>query len=588
MRWRQPSPGSSAIPLVFFFIALCSAQTSKPPTPTGRPYSASDLHPGPAWFIDVAPQAGLKMENVNGGVDTKKYIIETTGSGVAVIDYDNDGWPDIFLVNGTTLDEAKEKSTKPTSHLFHSNHDGTFTDVTRAAGLDFTGWGQGVCVGDYDNDGFDDLYVTYYGKNRLYHNQGNGTFKEVAEEAGVAGNGKAWGTGCAFVDYDRDGKLDLLVSNYVLFDIKTAPKPGQGMMCVWKGTPVMCGPRGLESSPNILYHNLGGGKFADVSKSSGIEKTDGHYCFSVSTLDYDDDGWPDIFVACDSTPSILYHNEKNGTFTDVAAETGVAFNEDGREQAGMGSTVADYDNDGHPDIFKTNFSDDSSSLYHNSGDGTFTPTIFDAGLGLNTQYLGWGTMFIDIDNDGRPDILLVNGHVYPEVDSAHLGSNYREPRLLYWNAGDGKFKDISQQCGPGCTEPATSRGLAIADLWNDGRMSAVVNNMSSQPMLLVNQARNDNHWLGVITRGTQSNHDGIGAKVTVFAGNRKFVQEVRSGSSYISNNDLRLHFGLGNSQAVDRIQVRWPNGKIEMFPGTGADCFVTLFEGRGLKAEARP
>ncbi|MGP0096190.1 MAG: CRTAC1 family protein [Terriglobales bacterium] len=591
MLWRWHSPGSCAIFLAFFIVAITSAQTPTPASPAKKsptPYPTSDLHPGPAWLVDVAPQAGLKMENVNGGVDTKKYIIETTGSGVAIIDYDNDGWPDIFLVNGTTLDEAKEKSTKPTSHLFHNNHDGTFTDVTRAAGLDFTGWGQGVCVGDYDNDGFDDLYVTYYGKNRLYHNQGNGTFKEVAETAGVAGNGKAWGTGCAFVDYDRDGKLDLLVSNYVLFDIKTAPKPGQGMMCVWKGTPVMCGPRGLESSPNILYHNLGGGKFADVSKPSGIEKTNGHYCFSVSTLDYDDDGWPDIFVACDSTPSILYHNERNGTFTDVAAETGVAFNEDGREQAGMGSTVADYDNDGHPDIFKTNFSDDSSSLYHNSGDGTFTSTIFDAGLGLNTQYLGWGTMFLDIDNDGRPDILLVNGHVYPEVDSAHLGSNYREPRLLYWNAGDGKFKDISQQCGPGCTEPAASRGLAIGDLWNDGRMSAIVNDMSSQPMLLVNQAANKNHWLGVITRGTESNRDGIGAKVTVFVGNHKFVQEVRSGSSYISNNDLRLHFGLGNSQAVDRIQVRWPNGNIEMFSGTAADCFVTLFEGRGLKAEARP
>jgi hypothetical protein len=520
------------------------------------------------------------MENVNGGSDTKKYIIETTGSGVAIFDYDNDGWPDIFLVNGTTLDAGKA-SLKPSSHLFHNNHDGTFSDVTRAAGLEFTGWGQGVCVGDYDNDGFDDLYVTYYGRNRLYHNEGNGTFKEVAASAGVAGDGTAWGTGCAFVDYDRDGKLDLFVANYVLFDVKTAPRPGQGVLCVWKGTPVMCGPRGLDSSANILYHNLGGGKFADVSKSSGIQKTYGHYCFSVSTLDYDDDGWPDIYVACDSTPSILYHNLKNGTFIDVAAEAGVAFNEDGREQAGMGSTVADYDNDGRPDIFKTNFSDDSSSLYHNNGDGTFTSTIFEAGLSLNTRFLGWGTMFIDVDNDGRPDILAVNGHVYPEVDSHHLGSTYREPRLLYWNAGNGKFKDLSQQCGPGCTEPQSSRGLAIGDLWNDGRISAVVNNMGGQPMLLVNQARNKNHWLGVVTRGTSSNRDGIGAKVTVFAGDHRFVQEVRSGSSYISNNDMRLHFGLGNSIEIDRIEVRWPNGNIETFPGGSPDRFVTLTEGRG-------
>jgi hypothetical protein len=586
MRRWQPSLNSCACLIACLFIALISPQTQKLiPTSTQRtstsPYPASDLHPGPAWLIDVAPQAGLSMENVNGGVDAKRFIIETTGSGGAILDYDNDGWPDIFLVNGTSMDEAKETSLKPTSHLYHNNHDGTFSDVTQAAGLEFTGWGQGVCVGDYDNDGFDDLYVTYYGKNRLYHNEGNGTFKEVATAAGVAGENTAWGTGCAFVDYDRDGKLDLLVANYVRFDVKTSPKPGRGLFCVWKGTPVMCGPRGLESSPNILYHNLGGGKFADVSKVSGIEKTYGHYCFSVSTLDYDGDGWPDIYVACDSTPSILYHNQRNGTFTDVAAEVGVAFDENGREQAGMGSTVADYDNDGRPDIFKTNFSDDSSSLYHNNGDGTFSSTIFEAGLSLNTHFLGWGTMFIDLDNDGRPDILSVNGHVYPEVDTAHLGSTYREPRLLYWNAGDGKFKDISQQCGPGCTQPQASRGLAIGDLWNDGRMSAVVNNMSGRPMLLVNQASNKNNWLGVITRGTKSNRDGIGAQVTVIAGGHKFVQEVRSGSSYISNNDMRLHFGLGSSLGVDRIEIRWPNGSTERFPGGGANRFVTLMEGRG-------
>ena len=577
------------------FFGLASAQTHKPASATRAPtktistplYSADNLRSGPAWFIDVAEQAGLRMENVNGGVETKKYIIETTGSGVAIFDYDNDGWPDVFLVNGTTLDDATERIKKPTSHLFHNNHDGTFTDVTHSAGLEFTGWGQGVCVGDYDNDGYEDLYVTYYGKNRLYHNEGNGTFKEVAAAAGVAGDGKTWGTGCAFVDYDRDGKLDLLVANYVLFDIKTAPKPGQGLRCVWKGVPVMCGPRGLDYSPNILYHNLGEGKFADVSKSSGITKTYGHYCFSVSTLDYDDDGWPDIYVACDSTASILYHNQRNGTFTDVGAEAGVAFNEDGREQAGMGSTVGDYDGDGRPDIFKTNFSDDASSLYRNNGNGTFVSTIFEAGLSLNTRFLGWGTMFIDVDNDGRPDILAVNGHVYPEVDTNHLGSTYREPRLLYWNAGGGKFEDLSQRCGPGCTEPRSSRGLAIGDLWNDGRLSAVVNDMSGQPMLLVNQARNNNHWLGVITKGTKSNRDGIGAKVTVIAEGHKFVQEVRSGSSYISNNDIRLHFGLGSSKAVDHIEIRWPNGNTESFPGGNADRFVTLIEGRGVSSNAR-
>jgi hypothetical protein len=525
------------------------------------------------------------MLNVNGGVTTKKYIIETTGSGVAVMDYDNDGWPDIFIVNGTTLDAHDGRaSAPPTGHLYHNNHDGTFRDVTRTAKIGDTGWGQGACVGDYDNDGYDDLYVTAYGINRLYHNEHNGTFKDVAQEAGVAGDSRAWSTGCAFIDYDRDGKLDLMVATYVDFDVTTAPQPGKGLMCIWKGTPVMCGPRGLAYRPNLLYHNLGDGKFADVSQTSGIQKTYGHYCFSITALDYDEDGWPDIYIACDSTPSILYHNNRNGTFTDVAADAGVAFNEDGREQAGMGSTVGDYDSDGHLDIFKTNFSDDTSSLYRNLGNGTFESEIFESGLSLNTQYLGWGTSFLDADNDGRPDLLSANGHVYPEVDTAHLGSAYREPRLFYWNSGNGKFKDLSAQCGPGCTQPAASRGLAIADFWNDGRVSAVVNNMSAAPMLLVNLAANTNHWLGVALRGTRSNRDAIGARVTLHLGHARMVQEVRSGSSYLSSSDLRLHFGLGASTHVDVIEVRWPNGETEEFPGTNLDRFLTLTEGTGQAA----
>jgi enediyne biosynthesis protein E4 len=563
---------------------VLSAQTQSWVGSPSVPYAPLLDRSGPVWFKDVARTAGLTMHNVNGDAATKKYILETTGSGVAVLDYDRDGWPDIFLVNGTSFDFEGGHSGAPTSHLYHNNHDGTFTDVTKAAGLTTTGWGQGVCVGDYDNDGYDDLYVTYYGKNRLYHNEGNGTFKEVSEQAGVAGSGKDWGTGCAFVDYDRDGRLDLMVANYVDFDLSTIPKPGQGVMCIWKGTPVMCGPRGLPSTKNILYRNLGNGKFADVSVTSGIEKTDGHYCLSVSTLDYDDDGWPDIYVACDSTPSILYHNNRDGTFTDVAVIAGVAFDEDGRSQAGMGSAIADYNGDGRPDIFKTNFSDDVSSLYRNDGGGSFTDTIYSAGLGLNTQYLGWGVAFIDADNDGWPDVLIVNGHVYPEVDTAHLGSTYKEPRLFYWNEGDGRFKDLSKQAGPGCTEPASSRGLAVADFWNDGRMSAVVNNMDSTPMLLVNLSPNKNHWLGLVTQGTVSNRDGIGAKVTVIVAGRKYVQEVGSGSSYISNNDVRLHFGLGSGDKIDAIEVRWPNGASEIFPGTIADHFVTLIEGKGNPA----
>lgn len=548
-----------------------------------QPYPATADHPAPAWFVDVASKAGITVRNVNGSVEAKRYIIESTGSGVAILDYDRDGWPDIFLVNGTTLPgEMEGKDVKPTNHLFHNNHDGTFTDVTVKAGLVSSGWGQGACVGDYDNDGFEDLYVTGYGKNRLFHNQGNGTFKEVAEQAGVAGTGKEWSTGCAFVDYDRDGKLDLAVAHYVHFDLAHTPAPGQAAGCIWKGVPVMCGPRGLESAPNVLYHNLGGGKFEDVSKASGFEHTNGHYCFSITTLDYNDDGWPDLYVACDSTPAILYQNNHNGTFTDTAADAGVAFNEDGREQAGMGSTSADYDGDGRLDLFKTNFSDDTATLYRNNGDGTYTDMTFPAGLGVHTDALGWGTMFVDVDNDGWPDLLVVNGHVYPEVDSAKLGSFYREPRFLYLNLGNGKFRDISKASGPGLADPQSSRGLAIADLFNDGREEGVINNLSDRPMLLVNLAKNGNHWLGLRLKGTASNRDAIGARVTLRTAKRVWVDEVRSGSSYNSSSDLRLHFGLGAETHLTQIEVRWPNGETESFePPQTVDRIVELTEGDG-------
>ena len=539
-----------------------------------------------AYFTDKAASAGLTMEIVSGGVDKKKYIIETTGTGVAIFDYDNDGWPDIFVVNGTTLDAAPS-SASPTNHLYRNNHDGTFTDVTEKAGVHHTGWGQGVCVGDYDNDGYEDLYVTYYGKNLLYHNNRNGTFTDVTAKAGVGGTGKAWGSGCAFVDYDRDGKVDLMVATYVDLDLASAPTPGERADCLWKGVPVMCGPRGLPWNANLLYHNRGDGTFEDVTKKAQIDKTNGHYGLSVSTLDFDDDGWPDIYVACDSTQSILYHNNHDGTFTDVAVLAGTAFNEDGLEQAGMGSTIGDYNGDGRLDIFKTNFSDDTSTLYGNRGDGTFDDHTAAAGLGLNTKYLGWGTMFLDFDNDGWPDLLLVNGHVYPEVDSQRLGSDYQEPRILYHNLGNGKFRDISASAGPGITEPKSSRGMAVGDLWNDGRISAVVSNMNAAPGLLVNQAGNENHWVAVETKGTKSNRDGLGARIRVKAGGRVLLDEVRSGSSYISNSDRRVHFGLGAVNKIDWIEVRWPSGLLEMFESPKVDTLLKITEGSG-KAVAAP
>jgi enediyne biosynthesis protein E4 len=531
----------------------------------------------------MAKSAGLTMRNVFGGTLTKKYIIETTGTGVAIFDYDNDGWPDIFIVNGTTLEGMPEKDA-PTNHLYRNNHDGTFADVTERAGLAHTGWGQGVCVGDYDNDGWEDLYVTYYGKNVLYRNNGNGTFSDVSETSGVAGSGKAWGTGCAFVDYDRDGRLDLAVANYVDFDLSTTPGPGERASCIWKGVPVMCGPQGLPGAKNILYRNRGNGTFEDVTSKAHIDQTTGHYAFSVSTFDFDNDGWPDIFIACDSTPSILYRNNHDGTFTDVAITAGAAFNEDGRSQAGMGSTIGDYNGDGRLDIFKTNFSDDTATLYRNNGDGTFDDVTFSAGLGLNTQYLGWGAMFLDFDNDGWPDLLLVNGHVYPEVDSQHLGSTFQEPRILYHNDG-GKFADISASSGPGITTAISSRGLAVGDFWNDGRISAVVSNMNAPPSLLVNQVRAANHWIAFRTIGTKSNRDGIGARIRVKAGSRILVDEVRSGSSFISNNDMRVHFGLGAVTKVDWVEVRWPSGLLERFDSLPADTFHTLKEGGGVPAQ---
>ena len=537
-------------------------------------------------FIDIAAKAGLTAPTIFGGVDTKKYIIETTGTGVAIFDYDNDGWPDIFIVNGTTL-EGFPADKAPTNHLYHNNHDGTFTDVTAQTGLIATGWGQGVCVGDYDNDGWEDLYVTYYGKNRLYHND-RGVFTEVAEKAGVAGSGAAWGTGCAFVDYNRDGHLDLMVANYVDFNLRTAPVPGEGTSCNWKGIPVMCGPRGLRGSKNILYENRGDGTFADVTTKAHIDRTNGRFAFSVTTLDFDDDGWPDIYVACDSAPSILYHNNRDGTFTDVAVMAGVAFNEDGREQAGMGATVADFNGDGRLDIFKTNFSDDTPTLYRNDGNGIFTDVTYAAGFGLHLQYLGWGTMFLDFDNDGWPDLILANGHVYPEVDKFHLGNSYREPRLLYHNNGNGTFSDVSVDAGPGINATSSARGLAVGDLWNDGQLSVVINNVYAPPSLLKNSVPSGNHWIAFRTVGVRSNRDGIGARIIVKIGKKTLIDEVRSGSSYISQNDLRVHFGLGVATKAESVQVRWPSGLIERFDNLPADTLHTLKEGSGEKLATTP
>lgn len=537
-------------------------------------------------FVNVAHEAGLNAKTIFGGEHKNKYLLETTGCGVAFYDYDNDGWLDIFLVNGWRL-EGFPAGQEPTSHLFKNNRDGTFTDVTAKSGLAHSGWGQGVCVGDYDNDGFEDLFVTYFGKNALYHNNGDGTFSDVSEKAGVAGNGKRWNSGCAFVDYDRDGRLDLFVANYIDLDLATAPVPESGP-CSYKGVLVACGPPGLNGGKNILYHNNGDGTFRDVSEGAGIFSANGTYGLGVLTADFNNDGWPDIYVADDSTASALYKNLGNGKFTDVAMEAGCALSADGKPQAGMGVSAGDYDLDGNLDILKTNFAGDTPSLYRNLGNGSFEDATFPAGLGKHTQYLGWGCGFFDMDNDGWPDILICNGHVYPEVEQLRTEAGYPQRKLLYRNLRNGKFEDVSMDAGPGISAPAASRGCAFGDFDNDGDIDVVVNAVNDYPQLLRCDQKNQNNWVKVRTIGTKSNRSGIGARlrcVTRVPGETKphsQIDEVRSGGSYFSQNDLRVHFGIGKAEKVDLLEIRWPSGAIEKLENVKPNQVLFVKEGSGI------
>jgi hypothetical protein len=537
-------------------------------------------------FLNVARESGLNVKTIFGSEHKNKYLLETTGCGVAFYDYDNDGWLDIFLVNGTRL-EAFPAGSEPTSHLFRNNRDGTFTDVTAQAGVGHSGWGQGCCVGDYDNDGWDDLFVTYYGKNVLYHNNGDGTFTDVSQKAGVAGKGTRWNTGCAFVDYDRNGHLDLFVANYIELDLATAPVPESGP-CLYKSVMVACGPPGLQGGKNILYHNNGNGTFTDVSEASGILRANGTYGLGVLTADLDNDGWPDIYVANDSTASALYQNKKNGKFEDIAIEAGCALSPDGKPQAGMGIAAADYDMDGNLDLVKTNFAGDTPSLYHNQGGANFEDATFTAGLGAHTQFLGWGVGFLDMDNDGWPDILICNGHVYPEVEQLRTEAGYAQRKLVYQNLRNGHFADISYQVGPGISEPTASRGAAFGDFDNDGDIDVVVNTVNDYPQLLRCDTKLDNNWIKVRTIGTKSNRSGIGARlrcVTHSLGESKphqQIDEVRSGGGYFSQNDLRVHFGLGKAEKVDVLEIRWPSGQVDTLKEIKANQLIFVKEGDGI------
>jgi hypothetical protein len=518
-------------------------------------------------------------------------LLETTGCGVAFYDYDNDDWLDIFLVNGWRL-EGFPKGQEPISHLFKNNRDGTFTDVTMKSGLIHYGWGQGVCVGDYDNDGFDDIYITSFGKNALFHNNGNGIFTDVTEKAGVGTSGKRWNTGCAFVDYDRDGRLDLFVANYIDMDLRTAPVPESGP-CEYKGVLVACGPPGLLGGKNILFQNNGDGTFTDVSERAGIFQANGTYGLGVLTADFNNDGWPDIYVANDSTASALYQNKKNGTFSDVAMEAGCALSADGKPQAGMGVSAADYDLDGNLDIVKTNFAGDTPSLYHNIGGGTFEDATFPAGLGKHTQYLGWGCGFFDMDNDGWPDILICNGHVYPEVEQLRTEAGYPQQKILYRNLRNGHFEDISAQGGPGIMVPVASRGAAFGDFDNDGDIDVVVNTVNDFSQLLRCDSRLENNWLKIKTIGTKSNRSGIGTRlrcVTHPPGETKphqQIDEVRSGGSYISQNDLRVHFGIGKAERVELLEIRWPSGAVDTLKDVKPNQMIVVKEGEGIVRSAQ-
>lgn len=550
-----------------------------------RPITAGGfVDSGPIVFKDIAEKAGLtKWRHISGSPE-KKFILETVGSGVALLDYDNDGWLDIYLVNGSTFDALSGKATPPHAALFHNNHDGTFTDVAAKAGVTNDRWGFGVAIGDYDNDGWPDIYVSNYGKNRLYHNNHDGTFTDVAEKAGVTVG--AWSTGPTFGDYDGDGRLDLFVPGYVHFDLDHPPTPGSASVkfatCEFRGINVMCGPRGLQGERDHLFHNNGDGTFTDVSEKAGVADANNYYGLTAVFADVNNDGRPDLMVADDSTPNYLYINKGNGTFEDASYASGYALNEDGRETASMGIAVGDYLNNGWLDLYNTVFSDDYNPLYRNDGDANFTEISYQAGVAeVTIPFLGWGTGFLDFDNDGWKDLFVANGHVYPQVDGAGWGTTYAQRPVVFHNLGGKKFEVMPAVVGTGLAEVFTARGAAFGDLFNDGKIDIVVNQLDRVPALLRNVNADKNHWVGLkLIGGPKNPRDAVGATVYLTAGGIKQRADVLSGGSFASSNDPRVHFGLADSVKVDKVEIHWPSGAIQNLTLPGIDRYFTIEEGK--------
>src|SRR5467141_1023530 len=549
-----------------------STHTAKPlprQAPSGRPFNAH--------FVDVASAAGLRAPMIYGGIESKKYILESTGCGCAFIDYDNDGWMDIFLLSGTRLGDAPPETT---NRLYKNNRNGAFTDVTEKAGLKMAGWASGVCIGDTNNDGYEDIFCTYFGQNRLYRNNGDGTFTDVTKSAGLWNDQPRWGAGCSFLDYNRDGYLDLFVSNYVRFSFEHAPVPGENVNCNWKGVPVECGPRGLPTGRHSLYRNNGEGTFTDVSKQAGIATATESYGMTVVALDFDEDGWPDIFVACDSTPSLLFMNNHDGTFREEGVMRGPALSDDGAEQAGMGLGVGDYDLDGHLDLFKTHFADDANGLYRNDGKGSFDDVTRPAHLAVETRFICWGAGIVDLDNDGYPDLFMVTGNVDPEIERKLPQYANKTSRAVFRNLGNRTFEELMEEAGPGVTDAHCSRGCAFGDFDNDGDVDILIVNLNEPPSLLRNDLSGKQNWIKVRLEGVKSNRSAIGARVLAHYGGKTQAQTVLSQSSFYSCNDPRLHFGLGGFTSAD-LDVYWPNGLHENLKHLPANQLITLREGAG-------